>query len=50
MAKTKQIEVQDKVISIVEYNDHDYICLTDMIRNEEGSDHIRNWMRNRNTV
>jgi len=50
MAKTKKIEVQDKVISIVEYNDQDYICLTDMVRNEEGNDHIRNWMRNRNTV
>jgi len=50
MAKTQQIEVQDKVISIVEYNDQDYICLTDMVRDEEGNDHIRNWMRNRNTV
>jgi hypothetical protein len=50
MAKTKKIEVQDKIISIVEYNDQDYICLTDMVRNEEGNDHIRNWMRNRNTV
>lgn len=50
MAKTKKIEVENKVITIVEYNDQDYICLTDMVRNEEGNDYIRNWMRNRNTV
>ncbi len=46
----KNIEVDDKVISIETRNDNDYICLTDMIRGDEGSDHIRNWMRNRNTV
>ena len=31
-------------------NEQDYICLTDMVRDENGNDHIRNWMRNRNTV
>ena len=50
MAKTTKIEVEDKLISIVKRNEEDYICLTDMVRDEEGSDHIRNWMRNRNTV
>ena len=50
MGKTSKIEVEDKIISIIKQNDDDYICLTDMIRGEEGSDHIRNWMRNRNTV
>lgn len=50
MAKTKKIEVEDKVISIIQQDDNDFICLTDMVRGEEGSDHIRNWMRNRNTV
>tara|TARA_R110000744_G_scaffold63277_3_gene130171 strand:+ start:1430 stop:1771 length:342 start_codon:yes stop_codon:yes gene_type:complete len=37
-------------ISIIEQNSEDYICLTDMVRGEGGEDHIRNWMRNRNTV
>ncbi|MFV0571303.1 MAG: KilA-N domain-containing protein [Xanthomarina gelatinilytica] len=46
----KKIEVEEKLISITSVNDEDYICLTDMVRGEEGSDHIRNWMRNRNTV
>jgi hypothetical protein len=49
MAK-KKIEVDNKIISIETKENDDYICLTDMVRGEEGSDHIRNWMRNRNTV
>ena len=46
----KKINVQDKIISIVSQNDQDYISLTDMVKTEDGEDHIRNWMRNRNTV
>lgn len=42
--------MKNKLISIVQQNDQDFISLTDMVRGEEGSDHIRNWMRNRNTV
>jgi hypothetical protein len=49
-AKLKQIEVEEKIIAITSHNEDDYICLTDMVRGEEGNDHIRNWMRNRNTV
>ncbi len=50
MTKNSQIEVENKLISIVKQEEQDYICLTDMVKGEEGSDHIRNWMRNRNTV
>ena len=50
MAKIAKIKVEDKLISIVKRDEKDYICLTDMVRDEEGSDHIGNWMRNRNTV
>ncbi len=50
MTSAKKIKVEDKLISIVKQNDQDYICLTDMVRGKEGHDHIRNWMRNRNTV
>jgi len=49
MAK-KKIEVDSKVISIETKGTNEYISLTDMVRGNEGSDHIRNWMRNRNTV
>jgi hypothetical protein len=50
MSKTTKIHVEDKVISIIKRDEQDYICLTDMVRDEDGTDHIRNWMRNRNTV
>ncbi len=50
MNRKAQIEVENKLISIVKQDEQDYICLTDMVREEDGSDHIRNWMRNRNTV
>ena len=50
MTNNSQIEVENKLISIVKQDEQDYISLTDMVRGEEGSDHIRNWMRNRNTV
>ena len=50
MTKSSHIEVKDKLISIVKQDEQDYISLTDMVKGEEGSDHIRNWMRNRNTV
>lgn len=48
--KKRSLIVQDNPISINEINGEDYICLTDMARGEEGEDHIRNWMRNRNTI
>jgi hypothetical protein len=50
MTSKSQIEVENKLISIVKQDEQDYISLTDMVRGKEGSDHIRNWMRNRNTV
>jgi hypothetical protein len=50
MAKLNVIKVQDVQISIVEENNDDYISLTDMVKGQDGEDHIRNWMRNRNTI
>lgn len=50
MVKTSIINVQGVDISITKINNEDYICLTDMVRREEGDDHIRNWMRNKNTI
>jgi len=43
-------EASTKSISIIEQKKEDYICLTDMVRGEEGEDHIRHWMRNTNAV
>jgi hypothetical protein len=50
MVKMSTITVQEVQISITTENDSDYICLTDMVKRQEGEDHIRNWMRNRNTL
>ena len=50
MNKTTTIKIEDKLITIVKQNNKDFISLTDMVRDEAGNDHIRNWMRNRNTV
>lgn len=51
MTKNRKIIVQDISISIYQQQDaEDYICLTDIVRDREGDDHIRNWMRNRNTI
>ena len=48
--QNKIIQVQNIDITISSINNDDYISLTDMVKSEEGDDHIRNWMRNRNTV
>ena len=48
--KAKQLVVHNNQINVIQFNNNDYICLTDMVRGEEGTDHIKNWMRNRNTV
>lgn len=50
MAKNNKIEVQGVEITIKTINEQDYICLTDIAKAKEGEDHIRNWMRNRNTI
>jgi len=50
MKKISIITVQNIDISISRENNVDCICLTDMVKSQEGADHIRNWMRNRNTL
>lgn len=51
MSPIKKITVNKIEISILlQNNEEDYICLTDMVRFEDGEDHIRNWMRNKNTL
>ena len=52
MAKSsKKIEVLGAPISIIKRENHDYISLTDMVRNfEDGSVLIEKWLRNKNTI
>jgi len=50
MKKISIITVRNIDISISTENNVDYICLTDMVKGQEGENHIRNWMRNHNTL
>lgn len=45
-----KITVKDTEINVVEVNDEDYICLTDMLRAKDGDFFITDWLRNRNTL
>jgi len=48
--KKRTINIAHNPVSVAQVGGEDYICLTDMVKGEEGTDHIRNWMRNRNTI
>ncbi len=53
MAKNNKttINVQGTAISILSKKDNDYISLTDMVRNFEGSGAlIEQWLKNKDTV
>ena len=44
------INVKDKNVALLQVGNEVYISLTDLTKGEDGSDLIRNWMRNRNTI
>jgi hypothetical protein len=51
MAKSKQIiEVQGREITLMKFENEDYISLTDMLKAKDGDFFISDWLRNRNTV
>ena len=54
MAKIKKINVNGTEVSIVQNEDKDFICLTDMANAKESesraADIIKNWLRNRYTL
>ena len=46
-----KIKVQDTEISVISFEEKDYISLTDMVRNiENGLALIEKWLRNKNTI
>jgi hypothetical protein len=47
---TKKIIVKDTEINILNVNNEDYICLTDMIKAKDGDFFVTDWLRNRNTL
>jgi len=50
MSKHIKLIVQDHEISMLNINKSDYICLTDMIKANDGDFFISDWLRNRNTL
>lgn len=51
MSPTKKITVNNTEISVlIQSNENDYICLTDMIKAKDGYFFISDWLRNRNTL
>ncbi len=45
-----KIKVKDIEITVIESNGQDYISLTDMVKNLDGDQLIKNWLRNKNTI
>ena len=45
-----KIVVKSTEINVVQINEEDYICLTDMIKAKDGEFFIADWLRNRNTL
>ncbi len=51
MSKARSIVVKGTVVTIATRNEHDYISLSDMVRNFEGRGAlIENWLRAKDTV
>ena len=44
------INVQGVEIKIIDINEQDYICITDMCKAKDGDFFISDWLRNRNTI
>ena len=45
-----KITIKDTEITVIEINNEDYICLTDMLKAKDGDFFVTDWLRNRNTL
>jgi len=45
-----KIKVKDIEVTVIQINNEDYICITDMIRAKDGEFFVSDWLRNRNTL
>ncbi len=45
-----KITIKNTEITVIQYNNDDYICLTDMIKVKDGDFFVTDWLRNRNTL
>ena len=45
-----KIHVIDTEVTVIQINNEDYICITDMIKAKDGDFFVADWLRNRNTL
>lgn len=45
-----KIQVKDTEVAVIQINNEDYICITDMIKAKDGDFFVTDWLRNRNTL
>jgi hypothetical protein len=45
-----KITVKDTEVTVLQINNEDYICITDMIKAKDGDFFVSDWLRNRNTL
>lgn len=45
-----KIQVKDTEVTVIQINNEDYICITDMIKAKDGDFFVTDWLRNRNTL
>lgn len=45
-----KINVKDTEVTVIQINNEDYICVTDMIKAKDGDFFVTDWLRNRNTL
>ena len=49
-SKSKKIKVKGIEITLISKENEDYISLTDMVKNIDGDQLIKNWLKNKNTL
>ena len=45
-----KITVKNTKVTVIQINNEDYICITDMIKAKDGEFFVADWLRNRNTL
>ena len=45
-----KITVRDTEVTVIQINNDDYLCITDMIKAKDGDFFVSDWLRNRNTM
>jgi hypothetical protein len=45
-----KINVKHAEVTVIQINNEDYICITDMIKAKDGDFFVADWLRNRNIL